>query len=129
MTTNIDRRSLLAGATAGLAATAVTMTATDALAQAAAANYQPKPLGLDPKSIKGIVMDDLAAKVTGDWKESGAAGLKPPGTHGFGMTIIRRSLEASRGVVSVDYGAQGLACRIELPLEDENGDGFQLMPA
>lgn len=67
-------------------------------------------------------------KLVLDWKESGAAGLKPPGTHGFGMTIIRRSLEASRGVVSVDYGAQGLACRIELPLEDENGDGFQLMP-
>ncbi|MFO1485706.1 MAG: FAD-dependent oxidoreductase [Verrucomicrobiaceae bacterium] len=29
--------------------------------------------GIDPKSLKGIVMDDADAKVTGDWKESGAA--------------------------------------------------------
>ncbi|WP_395734441.1 FAD-dependent oxidoreductase [Prosthecobacter sp.] len=29
--------------------------------------------GIDPKSLKGIVMDDTAAKVTGVWTESGAA--------------------------------------------------------
>ncbi len=29
--------------------------------------------GLDAKSFKGIVLDDMDAKVTGDWKESGAA--------------------------------------------------------
>ena len=29
--------------------------------------------GIDPKSLKGIVMDDAEAKVTGEWKESGAA--------------------------------------------------------
>lgn len=29
--------------------------------------------GIDPKSLKGIVMDDTDAKVTGEWKESGAA--------------------------------------------------------
>ncbi len=29
--------------------------------------------GVDAKSLKGIVLDDMDAKVTGDWKESGAA--------------------------------------------------------
>jgi hypothetical protein len=29
--------------------------------------------GLDPKKLKGIVMDDTQAKVTGHWQESGAA--------------------------------------------------------
>ena len=29
--------------------------------------------GIDPKSLKGIVMDDTDAKVTGVWSESGAA--------------------------------------------------------
>ncbi len=29
--------------------------------------------GIDPKSLKGIVMDDAEAKVTGEWTESGAA--------------------------------------------------------
>ena len=29
--------------------------------------------GIDPKSLKGIVLDDTDAKLTGDWKESGAA--------------------------------------------------------
>jgi len=29
--------------------------------------------GIDPKSLKGIVMDDTEAKVTGSWHESGAA--------------------------------------------------------
>ncbi|MDI1314371.1 FAD-dependent oxidoreductase [Prosthecobacter sp.] len=29
--------------------------------------------GIDPKSLKGVVLDDTDAKLTGDWKESGAA--------------------------------------------------------
>jgi hypothetical protein len=49
----------LTGAAAGLAATIVITTATDPLAQAAtastAASYQTRPLGLDPKAIKGLL--------------------------------------------------------------------------
>jgi hypothetical protein len=29
--------------------------------------------GVDPKSLKGVVLDDTDAKLTGEWKESGAA--------------------------------------------------------
>jgi len=31
--------------------------------------------GIDPKSLEGVVLDDAAAKLTGAWKESGAAKL------------------------------------------------------
>ncbi len=99
MTTNIDRRSLLAGATAGLAATAVTMTATDALAQAAAANYQPKPLGLDPKSIKGlseqIITSHYANNYTGAVTRLNGIGaelakLDPATAPGFVLNGLKR---------------------------------------
>lgn len=60
MTLNIDRREALLGTAAGLAAVGATvaLSASGALAQAAPApsapGYAPKPLGLDPKSIKGL---------------------------------------------------------------------------
>lgn len=58
MTPDIDRRGILTGAAAGFAATVVAMTAADAATQAtssgAPAAYQPKPLGFDPKTIKGL---------------------------------------------------------------------------
>ncbi len=60
MTQNIDRREALLGTAAGLAAVGATvaLSASGALAQAAPApsapGYEPKPLGLDPKGIKGL---------------------------------------------------------------------------
>lgn len=55
MTVNIERRDLIAAATA-LAVGAVVSGGTSAPAHAAAsvAGYEPKPLGLNPKAIKGL---------------------------------------------------------------------------
>ncbi len=56
MTHQIDRRALIAG-TAGMAVAAAAIgSGTGAFAQTApaAAKYEPKPLGFDPKTIKGL---------------------------------------------------------------------------
>lgn len=42
-----------------------------------------------------------------------------PAAHGFGTTLIERSLEASGGEAAIRYGADGVSCAIRLPLSDE----------
>lgn len=60
MTQNIDRRAALLGTAAGLAAVGATLALSGSGASAqttsapSAPGYEPKPLGLDPKSIKGL---------------------------------------------------------------------------
>ena len=71
MTIDIDRRTLVTGA-ATLVVGAVAMNATSSLAQTAAspaaASYQPKPLGLDPKSIKGFSENIITSHYENNYK-------------------------------------------------------------
>ena len=55
-----------------------------------------------------------------DWKESGVPNLSPPTTHGFGTSVIERSLEASGGAAIISYDGDGLACRMRIPLGENN---------
>ncbi|MDN3721862.1 HWE histidine kinase domain-containing protein [Roseibium salinum] len=58
------------------------------------------------------------------WRESGVANLQAPRKRGFGTTLIDRSLEANRGEVHLDFGADGIVCDIELPLPEEERYSF-----
>ncbi len=55
------------------------------------------------------------------WTETGVPGVVAPGGQGrgFGTTLINRSVETAGGVARLIYGADGLACVLELPLGDE----------
>ena len=53
------------------------------------------------------------------WLETGLAGVDAPRAKGFGMTLIERSLAANGGEAVVHYAAEGLRCRITLPLGEE----------
>ena len=51
------------------------------------------------------------------WRETGGAEVTSPVKHGFGTELIEQSLcKAIRGKVQVDYHADGLDWRMELPL-------------
>jgi PAS domain S-box-containing protein len=53
------------------------------------------------------------------WEESGVPRIAAPRTRGFGTTLIERSLAANGGEAEVGYAADGLRCRITLPLPPE----------
>ncbi|MFM7028959.1 MAG: PAS domain S-box protein [Chakrabartia sp.] len=53
------------------------------------------------------------------WLESGGPPIAPPGTNGFGWTVIRTSVEDQLGGdISTDWGAEGLRVSMRLPLEE-----------
>lgn len=54
-----------------------------------------------------------------EWRERGVPNLQAPQRRGFGTRLIERSLEANSGEVALDFGADGLVCRVELPLPGE----------
>lgn len=54
-----------------------------------------------------------------EWRESGGPQISVPTRHGFGQTVITRSLQYSAsGGAEVEFASEGLVCRISLPLED-----------
>lgn len=57
-----------------------------------------------------------------EWKESGVPNMTAPVSHGFGSVLIHRTLQANGGEVSIHYGADGLICKIDLPLPAEDPD-------
>ncbi|WP_158743931.1 CheR family methyltransferase [Acidisphaera sp. L21] len=58
-----------------------------------------------------------------DWVESGVKmATDGPTQSGFGMELIRRSLEnAMRATTDLKFRSDGVSCRIEIPLEDDEG--------
>lgn len=50
------------------------------------------------------------------WKESGGPPVTAPTERGLGMILIEESLAAHGGVVTVEYGPDGLSCMLRLPL-------------
>lgn len=51
-----------------------------------------------------------------DWVETGGPSTTPPTALGFGLTIVRSSIEAQfRGGVSYDWQPGGLHCRLSIP--------------
>ncbi|MEQ8268431.1 MAG: PAS domain S-box protein [Parvibaculum sp.] len=57
-----------------------------------------------------------------EWKESGVPNMTAPASHGFGSILIHRTLQANGGEAAIHYGANGLTCKIDLPLPAEEPD-------
>jgi CheY-like chemotaxis protein len=53
-----------------------------------------------------------------EWKETGVPNVSAPTSHGFGSTLIQRTLEANGGEVSTRYEVGGITCAIRLPLAE-----------
>ena len=73
-------------------------------------------------SVRWTVRMQPERELVLSWRESGVAHLAAPGTTGFGMTLIERSLEANDGSASIHYAADGLRCEITLPLREIPAD-------
>ena len=59
-------------------------------------------------------MDEKALEL--DWIESGGPSTKAPGSLGFGLSIVRSSIEAQfRGGVNYDWRPEGLHCHLSIP--------------
>ncbi len=69
-------------------------------------------------SVSWEVEAGPAPRLIMDWAEHGVPDLQVPSTRGFGSTLIERSLESLGGEAEVRYGADGLSCRIGMPLAD-----------
>jgi two-component sensor histidine kinase/response regulator RpfG family c-di-GMP phosphodiesterase len=51
-----------------------------------------------------------------EWEETGGPPAKPPSSLGFGLSIVRSSIEAQfRGGVEYDWRPEGLRCRLLIP--------------
>lgn len=55
------------------------------------------------------------------WQESGGPPVSVPSSHGFGTTLIEKSLGAHGGRATVHYRAEGVACDIRLPISERSG--------
>jgi CheY-like chemotaxis protein len=51
-----------------------------------------------------------------EWTERGGPTVSAPSGHGFGTTLIEQTMRGHGGEASVSYGADGVSCRIRLPL-------------
>ena len=52
-----------------------------------------------------------------DWRESGVPGISRPSRRGFGRDLIEKALAFTlRARTELAFGADGVSCRIELPL-------------
>jgi two-component sensor histidine kinase/CheY-like chemotaxis protein len=52
------------------------------------------------------------------WEETGVGNVTAPSSQGFGSQLIERSLQANGGEASIHYNADGITCRIRLPLPE-----------
>ena len=52
------------------------------------------------------------------WKEWGGPTVRVPETHGFGMSLIERTLKSHGGETRVQFAANGITCLITVPLPD-----------
>jgi PAS domain S-box-containing protein len=58
------------------------------------------------------------------WREEGVPQVSAPSTHGFGTTLIERTLESNGGEASIHYGAGGIVCEMRLPLPRDHDPRF-----
>ncbi len=72
-------------------------------------------------TISWTLKADIPRELSLDWIETNVPDVSVPTSHGFGSTLIQRTLEANGGDVSTRYEADGVKCAIRLPLpETEN---------
>ena len=64
--------------------------------------------------LKGTVEGSPDAILCLAWTESGGPPVSPPQTSGFGSQMI--SVAVADSTVDLDYAADGLRCRIQIPV-------------
>jgi len=64
-----------------------------------------------------VGLTDTGRELAIDWTEAGGPPVAPPSRRGFGSRLIERSLGALQGAATLDFAAEGLRCRMRLPLE------------
>lgn len=73
-------------------------------------------------SIRWEVLDRAGQELVLEWRESGVLGLKRSDSRGFGMTLIERTASGNGGKAELSYAADGLFCRITVPLPQQEPD-------
>ena len=58
------------------------------------------------------------------WREEGVPQVSAPSAHGFGTTLIERTLELNGGEASIRYEAGGIVCEMRLPLPRDHEPRF-----
>jgi PAS domain S-box-containing protein len=58
------------------------------------------------------------------WREEGVGQVSAPSGHGFGTTLIERTLESNGGEASIRYEVGGIVCDMRLPLPREHTPRF-----
>jgi PAS domain S-box-containing protein len=67
-------------------------------------------------SISWSMRTDGERELFLEWMETGVPNVSAPTSHGFGTTLIERTLESNGGEASIRYGVDGISCEIRLPL-------------
>lgn len=75
-------------------------------------------------SIEWKIVEREPRELHLEWTETGAGPTVAPSSRGFGTMLILRSLEASGGEVSMLYGADGITCKLRLPLNEGADPGL-----
>lgn len=73
-------------------------------------------------SIRWDVVDGAGKQLALEWQESGVPGVKRSDSRGFGTTLIERTASGNGGKAELSYAADGLVCRITLPLPQQQPD-------
>ncbi|HET7717749.1 MAG TPA: PAS domain S-box protein, partial [Bauldia sp.] len=58
------------------------------------------------------------------WREEGVPQVSAPSAHGFGTTLIERTLESNGGEASIRYEVGGVVCDMRLPLPKDHRPAF-----
>jgi len=58
------------------------------------------------------------------WREAGVPEVKAPRAHGFGTTLIERTLESNGGTASIRFEADGIVCAMRMPLPKDHQPRF-----
>lgn len=67
-------------------------------------------------TITWSIVQDGDRELRLSWRESGVQGLAAPTRRGFGSSLIESGLAAVGGTVRLDFGDDGVACEMRLPL-------------
>jgi PAS domain S-box-containing protein len=58
-----------------------------------------------------------------DWAESGGGGVRAPKSLGYGVQVITASIQHLGGEAVFDWRAEGMRCRLTVPLHERSAEG------